>query len=366
MSNSLVYHWDKEKEVDVLYFSRVLSYSIKKEGDDAPIEPLAEDVAFCEIDACPLLERLKGMEPAKKALAEAKAVFTGVQEAAQLFPCPVYASPLLMMLNQVAEEQKMDFRGIMDLANEPRKTMILQDSFVVIKKLCAFERMVSRLVSLSATQKANLQRTRDKFMDRIAQFTRTEGGLNYCFQMPRPPAVDTGAAFIKENFFNCVNVIRVLEFTILDLLEVAEAEQQSFATYASAEIPKSVLIKSNCWKSLNESFKMGAPEKARNEVFSDPNSQLFVSSQYLAYLYTTSLQSFVKNYIFPCFNCKKMETAKARFPRCSRCSWCCYCSVKCQTEHWKVAHKANCLKPKDLRELDKERLLIGGEEATKQ
>ena len=80
-----------------------------------------------------------------------------------------------------------------------------------LKSMCMYQQIIAHMSKNPSRKK--IEDLRDKFLERIGVFSRIEGGLNKVFVSGKQREF-----LIKETFWNCVNAIRVLEFTILDLL----------------------------------------------------------------------------------------------------------------------------------------------------
>lgn len=365
------------EEIDVQYFSKVLGVRVKDPNSTEPVPELGKDVRFARlVDQGPLFSALSKCESvnAKKkklAVADGAVLFEKLIDKLYAFPCPVYSSPLRMALDKTFQE-------------EGTHTPILLDSFSALHRMCEYERLVflaaSNVTTLDARKQ--VQSTREKFLDRISVHTRIEGGLHHVMQMPRPPNVDTEMALIKENFYNIINAIRVLEFTVLDYLGIAEQIQASYASYASASVPRSVTIKNPCWQDIGASLKqmiVSQPhwkQRGEKEIRDmqqrvdacssgggDDAYKRFVPAVFLQIHFEYVHSNMSKSYLFPCSNaeCKEVETSsQKRFARCAKCQWCRYHSKECQVKHWTSGgHKNVCQKKIPLEDLDKERLLIG-------
>ena len=352
----VVYNWKQGDELDLLYYSRVFGLRLKDLAEDLEVTPLDEAAHLCQLGPCPLQTQLKELADAGKLITtmdvEAQEFAEETQNDLMLCPCPVYTSPLLMALMAHRKECK---EGV----------EILQNSLDALRMLCKFERILFKASTLSSEAKSGVQATRDKFIARILQFSREEGGWHQLLQMNPPPNLETERAFIKENFYTTVNLLRVLEFTILDYLGIPESEQASYAMYAGASLPKSTIIKAASWKSIllwyKDSYgKMCGPNIEKSCSMS---SNRFIPSAVINAVFVATKLALTKSFVYPCSNsdCKKHEApSEVRFARCSRCRWVRYCSTQCQNAHWKE-HKTRCLKTIDLGLLDKERLLIGSD-----
>ncbi len=107
---------------------------------------------------------------------------------------------------------------------------------------------------------------------------------------------------------------------------------------------------------------MLVPPALRAELNSVSETNQFMSASVVKYFFDAVKSTMQNQFVYPCSNpgCEKVETNKHRFARCSRCKWVRYHDKTCQTAHWKE-HKTSCLKIISETELDKERLLIGGQ-----
>lgn len=347
----LVYSWVSGRDIDPVYYSQAFGVRIAEVSEGTEVPALDAKVTRAKI-SCPLLQQLeplqKDLPNGKKARAEAERLFREqVVDQLSLVPCPAYPSPLLMCLMQA-------FEG-------GRCADILMDSFECLRLLCKYERILWRCSKLGKEAKEQVLQTRDTFLTRIAEFSRLEGGLHRVFLMPPVPNLNTEKAFLKEDFFTTVNAMRVLEFTMLDYLQVPEAEQDSYAAYAATSLPKSAAIRKVCWEALHRSLTAQHPELRPSIEACTVKSGRFIPAALLQQHMGAVKREVVKRHTFPCSNsgsCAKQETSTHRFMRCSRCSWCRYCSKQCQTAHWTL-HRLECGKDASLDSLDKNRLLIG-------
>lgn len=250
-----------------------------------------------------------------------------------LFPCPMYSSPMRLLLY-------------------PSNSSVLTSSYDTIRLLCITERKVWHGISMDLDKKSKIMDTRNKFIDRIAYFARMEGGFHRVFLLPQN-TVQTDAAFMKENFYNSLNVINILEMTILDYLEIPEAEQERWVTYGQSSMPASNILLQECFAQLRRD--MGHTDIKTGAI---DTSASWISVGELRELIQRCRAALLKQVSFTCFGCTAKEKKPMEFPRCSRCGWARYCSADCQKKHWAL-HKLDCCKEKTLEEMDKGRLLIG-------
>ncbi len=175
----------------------------------------------------------------------------------------------------------------------------------------------------------------------------------------------------QENFFNSLNVINILELSILDYLGFPEADQlrsifemharfysvvidgcrstrQVWATYGQSSLPASMALRRECWAKLAQ--EMGTTE--------DATSATWIKVTALRELMSRAKAALIRSCCLPCSGCDAVETKAGQFQRCSRCSWARYHNAECQKKAW-AAHKLECAKPRSLEEMDKGRLLIG-------
>lgn len=312
--------------IDSLYYNRILSD-----------KSIGASIGLVSIkNAEDLIARMRSLKSGKQKVIEreTKDLLERIMDSSGLFlfPCPMYSSPIALVLDPTSP--------------------VLNSSYHLLRLLCITERKVYYGCALTQEKKAKIAETRNKFIDRIAYFARTEGGFHRVFQLPQN-AVHTDAAFMKENFFNSLNVINILEMTILDYLEVPETEQERWVTYGQSSLPASNALLQECFAQLRRD--MGHTDIKASAI---DTSASWISVTDLRELMQRSRLALLKQVSFKCFGCDAKEKKPMDFPRCSRCGWARYCSAECQKKHW-ATHKLDCCKEKTLEEMDKGRLLIG-------
>ena len=174
MGSVLEYGWRPAEDYDALYYSRVFGLRLERAGEGAALPPLPSSLFRCRLASMPppLAALPPQTPPGKKSLSRAAQAAAETAALLSLFPCPVYTSPLRMALDAAA-------------GNEG--SPILQNSFDAIQQLFLYEQSVARSSKLPDEAKAKVQKTRDQFLHRIAQFSRVEGGLHRCFQVGFEP-----------------------------------------------------------------------------------------------------------------------------------------------------------------------------------
>lgn len=225
-NDCVVYKLSLEKEIDESYFDSIIGKTSSS---------LKDQIRFVRLqDDGPLLSKMKQVgklndKKRKKARKGGEDLFLQVQSLLHLFSVPVYCSPLHMCVDSCKGENK---------------SHILLESIGAIKELCFQERLFFYLSK--SDKKEKMMQDRGKFIERIASFARIEGGFHNVMQMA--DGVDRNTAYIKENFYNCLNVIRILEFTIMEYLGLEEKHQQCYSTYGSAVVPSSANVRKYCWQ----------------------------------------------------------------------------------------------------------------------
>lgn len=293
------------------------------------------------------VKRERGLSPAHTqphslGRPQVKALLTRIMDTLGLFlfPCPVYASPLRMLL---------------DSQSAP-----LVSSYETLKLLCVTERRVYLgSQAVSAERKTEIAATRDRFCDRLAHYARRdEGGFARLLMMPQGVAA-TDAAWVKENFYNSLNVINVLEMTILDYLGIPESAQQPWCTYGLSALPASPVVRAACWRAMMT--EMGRSSAEAEKMIAAGAS--WMAPTELRTLLERARVSLCGTFMFPCSGgCGAQEPAPRAFLRCSVCHWARYDSADCQRRHW-PEHKKVCCKPRSLEDMDKGRILIGATSA---
>jgi len=160
--------------------------------------------------------------------------------------------------------------------------------------------------------------------------------------------------FIRENYFNCANVVRIFELTLMDYFEIPNNKQNQFLTLYYFAIPnikdtpkileQSIqVIKKDTLEFHKQFFGDGTDYVLDADGWTNQRGLLNALVWYRQHLEGVKL--------FQCANCKKAET-KEKFKKCAKCLWLRYCSRECQTAHWKE-HKLECAKNTAIANVDR-------------
>jgi len=178
--------------------------------------------------------------------------------------------------------------------------------------------------------------------------------------------------FVGENMMNCMNLIRILEYTALDLLGIPKANQEIWGT---PEVPlEDFFMTPSLIQSLQES--LGVVTQLKLTKF--PSKELEEKNQksvldYHGYTTNTAIditlwwsKSMLKTEVkWRCGNwktCENEEVSMNGFKLCASCHWVRYCSRPCQITDWKDGHKEKCGKEQDKKNFAKQRLVIRADE----
>jgi len=188
---------------------------------------------------------------------------------------------------------------------------------------------------------------------------------------------DKKELFAIENFYNCLNLIRVYEFTALDLLGVPKKQQEHFATPEIELFPDhTVHLSPILIKSLQDGTSIVLKDKLQRFPSKELQDKIASQASVLDFQgWTTSIaiditlwwsKSMLKAEVkWRCGNwktCENEEQAFGAFKKCSSCNWVRYCSRECQIAHWKEEHKVRCGKELDRSTFSKQRLTIRAED----
>jgi hypothetical protein len=309
----------------------------------------------------------------KKKLLSFSRKFSGLITSFPLLPIPMAVSKLYCCFDQATEGAKL-YTGT---------TPAMQSSFNLIETWIELVNVCERIMPLGKQKKKDILKEGDTVLEQLVTFTSNTIGRFYTM----PYDAEIGEYFMRENYYNTVNLLRVYEFTVLDLLQVPKPLQGKLVTPLPPTAaglhhwPEGLTrefftaglgnVMENCTTAAvlmldryyNTPEKAGAIEKI---LKTDVDPVRLVSGAV-----TEQFFSFVKyilgQQLFWCGNrehCEKTEKFSAQFARCARCKWVRYCTKDCQTSHWKAKHSAQCMKkPADLEEsLKDRRIIIGADE----
>lgn len=199
-------------------------------------------------------------------------------------------------------------------------------------------------------------------------------------------------------YYTAINIIRVYEFSILDLLGVRfsasqvtvapphhcltlpacdfytklpEKYQSPMVTVLESTVKNwrdAITYDSALQRSVLEDFA-DLYKQAYDKTWeaSDFEGPTYPAASLNRRHYEFALAS-VRNRLFNCCNlgaCSNYEKKKGEFAACQRCKWLRYCSQECYHAHWRTAHKLECAKPFTAADLEdyyaQPRIIIGSE-----
>lgn len=114
---------------------------------------------------------------------EATVVFQKVVNTLQIFPVPVYASPLRMLLEEALGLEKEGSRILLDSFDGNLFFFFfvfhLPICSLALRTLCTCEQIIANMANNPCRKK--IEGLREKFIERIGAFSRLEGGLHKVF-----------------------------------------------------------------------------------------------------------------------------------------------------------------------------------------
>jgi len=181
-------------------------------------------------------------------------------------------------------------------------------------------------------------------------------------------------AFGLENFYNTLNLIRVHEFTILDIMQIPKEQQAFWVTPEIFIFPEDSMdlmipiglitleetkkiIKRRLNDSLNTKIREDFGKKGVVLDFHGWSDSIAVEAS-LAWISTH-----LKKGKWECANtdCTKKESFSGEFKHCARCTWVRYCGKDCQVAHWKKEHKKSCGTSLKREDVEQHRTIVGPE-----
>lgn len=276
-----------------------------------------------------------------------------------VFPMPVLVSKLYVLL-----------RG---------ECPAIQHSHSVFSYYLWFEQQCVKLSNLKRAQVRKIINHKKDIFQKFVLFSNNTLSLFFSLQFTDHLVTQ----YMEENFYDTVNLIRITEFTILELLQVPKKEHYRFVTsidqpewpadpqfWALQHNPYLERVYKDTADILTTKYKKKENEKHdwNKEIIEAPkNVQNWMNKEILRSLFAVSKITLSSN-PFYCGNrktCTKKEDKTTKFMQCSQCLWVRYCSKECQTAEWRAGHKDICNKPATkelLQDLLKGRRLIIGQE----
>jgi len=285
-----------------------------------------------------------------------------------LYPMPTIVSKLYLCFALYSPNEKRKFSG---------RISAFESSFRLLEGYLRILNEIEKLSPLKKSEKRKVLKEKEDVEDQMCLFTGNT--LSKLFIIPMDD--DIAKVILRENYYNTLNILRVYEFTILDLMGVDKKSQASFVSAIDLnsdtwslesddlfmrEGLKEVITRikddavvlftlaPSAQKTTNWEAKIkNAPLNVRNWINNEVITDFFNLSKFV-----------LEQQLFWCGNreqCEKSETRIGEFQRCARCKWVRYCSKQCQIDHWKRKHSAQCMKkPEDLVDLFKGRRIIIG------
>lgn len=114
-------------------------------------------------------------------------------------------------------------------------------------------------------KKKELQETKEKVFKSVVNQSFMED--TKLFMLPLDTA-SSAANYMLVNFYNNLNILRILEFTILDYLEVPRNQQASYITPETSLIPKEEKLLNSISESIIDDSKI-----LFSQIQNSPHSQ---------------------------------------------------------------------------------------------
>jgi hypothetical protein len=283
-----------------------------------------------------------------------KAPTTGTLHAIQqlpLIPLVFPSSKLLMALHPSAEHPAV--------LNSFEAINMIQHAYQEVKKVSQAQEK----------HKTAIEKQKDQILSDTLTFTSNTLARLFVRSSQSEILIDM---FMREMYYTTVNIVRVFEFSILDLLLLEEKYQTPLVTPLETELSN---WKSTCFfaPELVEATMNASFAKYYKMVYGIQFSELDMAGDYpspaIMQKHLEYSRAVIQDHLFYCGNheqCGKREMKAKTFAQCSKCKWTRYCSQPCQLSHWKSKHKLECgklLSESDAEALFKGRRIIIGAEA---
>ncbi|XP_049849592.1 uncharacterized protein LOC126319929 [Schistocerca gregaria] len=252
------------------------------------------------------------------------------------------------------------------------RCQLLANSFeIFINIQNAYERALEFCTTKNSI-KTKVKKQLDKIKNSVTRFSiDTMDMLN-----PRLPSGQVyQEKYVLMNYYATINMIRIYEYSILDLLLIPDEYQSGFVIQFVDRIKNwqtdlrlnADLVQSCFLDSLLDSwataYKSLIPKMNSNTITVTDN---WPTDQVLE-IYCKQSRAFVNIQELCCANrlkCQNRELKSGQFKRCAKCRWARYCSPVCQANDW-PRHKLECGKELTEKEAEKilhRRILIIGSE----